>query len=599
MLDYTKEKKIQLVRLFLAGRVHSTLDLVREGLWTAQEREQNAADVIDGLKPSEPSATHSHLMVVLGGGPMSGKSTIRQMLFERTELQNTSVQISSDRIRPMLPEYAIMRNLAQDQDIVNELQLTAEDLNRLRAECYDFVMPELQQITSQAVETFSAQGVPIVMESHMENPKTVMPLLQAAKAHRYDTVLIAPDVDVPTFFDRGQKRLEQTGKRFPVKPALEDQKLFEAHWPAYASAFDGVCRIDNNGTDPNLMALAMNGEMAVLNIDSYLNARKKVGINTDGANAEEVAPRGDMVKSAIDSEIAKINGSRQTTRVGIGVLNLFKELISDSAVPTSEIHSVRTREGLSLGAPRTYRGGVERLVWSGMDPNTTLHAPGTGGDAANDLFTSTVVSQLMEPPTYSSLVNLTHALCSRGLTLEAHDGKPSKLQQVTEALHPAYLLEKKNFLRRKDVAKMAGADRDNIWKADFYFSNNPIDGTLCMVRKLYEQLLYAGANGMAPFIPEPGQQAAAQMNTVDALWSYYAMLEPLRYEPEKLRSVLKAYAAEHGLPESDFMLDSDSVNSAVSFYARLAGSLGKEMQYDFLRIDSARSPQERIIGRAF
>ncbi|MCE2927519.1 MAG: zeta toxin family protein [Rickettsiales bacterium] len=305
-MEYSKQRKKQLIRAWLDGEILHSDNIADLDVWTDVERrdlKNRVASVVESLRPSskEPNPYHC-LLIFIGGGPLSGKSTINHLLMQQPELERVSVKITPEQIRAAIPEYSMLRNIPYEKEIIEELHLNDYEVARLRQHSYNFVIDEVAKITQLAIEKFSREGYPIIVESHMDHPEVVEQNLEAAKAQGYETLLIAPDIDVPTFFARGEERLKRTSKRFFPLDGLGRHRGFEEYWPEYAKQFDVACRVNNNAEKPSLMALAVDGNLSVIDEVAYDRARQKRGIDVTGDTPDEALQYKAFDRTRIKSE---------------------------------------------------------------------------------------------------------------------------------------------------------------------------------------------------------------------------------------------------------------------------------------------------------
>ncbi len=136
------------------------------------------------------------------------------------------------------------------------------------------------------------EGYPVIVEAHMNNMDYISKMTETAKKYDYETILLSPTVDVEIIFKRGEKRSKETGKRFVVQGALQHHKEFENNWDSYTKMFDVAIRLDNNeeNAPPYPIAIAVNGELSILDEAAYEKARRKIDINTSGKTAAEALP---------------------------------------------------------------------------------------------------------------------------------------------------------------------------------------------------------------------------------------------------------------------------------------------------------------------
>lgn len=228
---------------------------------------------------------------------------------------------------------------------------------------------------------------------------------------------------------------------------------------------------------------------------------------------------------------------------------------------------------VSTEATGAHRVALGSMLMRGGNPNAEFNPAESGAYAQPlTLFSQAILSQVMEPVAFSSLPELLATMCRKGLTLEATPTEPSKLEQLTRALAPEFLLEKRKFNLRQKAANEAAA---KSWAERVHRSSDPIEVVEQQAKELMDVLVAAGASPEAPFSGEAGGPAA---NVCGMLWSYYAVIEHMRREPETIKQTLAARDAEAG-PYLDFVTDRKSMEKAAQCYAALASYIDRQYMH--------------------
>lgn len=317
-MEYTDKGRIKLIRAVLSGDITSSKQVFPN--INDNDREDIFREIKYLSRPESIPPEDGKLLIVIGAGPISGKSTLRHMLLERLKQKkggDSTAVITSEVLRQTIPEYSILRNVDKNQNAITELNLKSWDINDIRLSSYDFVRGEVTQFRDRFICEAIEEGRPIVLESHMSKPSNISKILNAAKRNGYETILLSPTVDVEQIFERGNKRLEETGKRFVVEGVLRHQKEFEEHWEGYTRMFDLAVRLDNNGEAPYPVALAVNGEITIIDEAAYERARQKIGINPAGKTASEIFPqerRFEKPERSKQGRMEGINGEGEARR---------------------------------------------------------------------------------------------------------------------------------------------------------------------------------------------------------------------------------------------------------------------------------------------
>lgn len=252
--------------------------------------------------------------------------------------------------------------------------------------------------------------------------------------------------------------------------------------------------------------------------------------------------------------------------------------------------------GLEQVDPNHFRDGLGALIHYGADPNAEFFPAEAGeGVGKSDIFSMAILSQVLKPPTYHSLDHLLAVMCRKGLTLEAGDGSLSKVEQLTRALRPSQLLEKRGFDERKRVSEKAQTEN---FITRTYRGSDPIDGVRRQALALYDELFRAGADPKAPFSAPIGSRQEDLMNVVDTLWTYRHILEELRFQPARLSTLLSEDAAD-GWYKPEFVLDSNTLDRACCFYANLAGYIQRTyLKTGFDVSEKSWAASEAVINRS-
>lgn len=247
--------------------------------------------------------------------------------------------------------------------------------------------------------------------------------------------------------------------------------------------------------------------------------------------------------------------------------------------------------GLEKVDPNHFRDGLGALIHYGANPNAEFFPVEAGeGVRKSDIFSMAILSQVLKPPTYHSLDHLLEVMCRKGLTLEAGDGSLSKVEQLTRALRPSQLLEKRGFDERKRVSEQAQTEN---FMTRTYRGADPIEGVRGQALALYDVLFRAGADPKAPFSAPVGTRQEDLMNVVDTLWTYRHILEELQHDPQRLDALLSKDASD-GWYAPEFVLDTNTLMKACVFYA----SLATYIQRTYLQTGFEVSDRSWAAGRA-
>jgi hypothetical protein len=293
MLDFSNpqplpfRRRLDLVRGFLDGRLLGSLDLAWQGLSSDEEREQIAQHYLQTTIVKPKSSPRKPLLVVLGGGPASGKSTLARRMNERLDAENVFINMNGEKCRAVMPEFRALRYLDEQPDVVAALDLSPAQIKQCRDGAQRFVAREVTGLISRGFDQAVAIGASVINESHMHVYRVNVERMKQMRRAGYFNLMLQMDVDVPTFFRYGQTREATTGKPFYPQLGLDHHQRFESLWPKFARAFDMAVRIDNNGAEPEPMAVSEFGGIRMLKPEAYVRARLKRFIKPEAATPEE------------------------------------------------------------------------------------------------------------------------------------------------------------------------------------------------------------------------------------------------------------------------------------------------------------------------
>lgn len=240
---------------------------------------------VDAQNPPE-DFRQAKVLFFIGGGRASGKTTINNYLFDLLAEQG----ISEDYVGK-LGSYAFADVL--DKPVMQRMRHTVNKFldKSTKGEESDKGAGGLGgQLLDHAIDTIFAQGSPAVVDNHMDNPAFVDRILEKAKAHGYETVMVSPHISPETYFAREEKRFAETGRPYHTKSGLAKHAGFAAGLPHYEEAFDMTLLLDNDshGKAPTPISYSVAGEVTVLDEEKYHAAQRKTDINIDARDAGDV-----------------------------------------------------------------------------------------------------------------------------------------------------------------------------------------------------------------------------------------------------------------------------------------------------------------------
>ncbi len=281
-LDYTR--RLETLRQYTSGAAFYYGDLTGDAPLTPEERAVLDQAYLANLNtPANPALGKT--LIVMGGGPASGKSST----VARLHLEDYLVRMNGEDIRRYIPHFravAFMReDAAENKQVQEELHLTGADVNESRRYAMRFVYPEMARLSAAAYTQLLDQGLPVLVENHLNRFDQVAQLVAQARDAGYRTWLLQPEVDVPTIFAFGRARDEVTGKPFAPYPYLMHHKEAEKRYADYLRMFDETVRFYNGGPVPELIAYSVDRAVTVTDPDAFARARFKSSINIQAPSA--------------------------------------------------------------------------------------------------------------------------------------------------------------------------------------------------------------------------------------------------------------------------------------------------------------------------
>jgi fido (protein-threonine AMPylation protein)/predicted kinase len=218
----------------------------RNGDYTAtrtQVHENIVRQTLDALQP----ATEQPLVVFLGGGSASGKTSISQMMIQSFKDSNEHVLlIDSDKIKTMLPEYE---------------QLVKRDPENMARQLHD----ESSDIATQMYKEALDRNLNIILDGTMKNAEKYERFIQAARSHDYSVSAVIADVPLEEAYRRADIRFEIEHRRVPREVIQESHRNVPLTFKRIEDQLDSFYLYDTVGRHPQQFYVKDNNQVLVKN----------------------------------------------------------------------------------------------------------------------------------------------------------------------------------------------------------------------------------------------------------------------------------------------------------------------------------------------
>lgn len=237
----------------------------------------DTANPPDGFKKGK-------FIIFVGGGKGSGKSTLLDTLFQELADEGYDrryiAKIGSYAFAPIL-EAPLIRNIRP------HLNKQAKTL------AHNPDQPSMgSQLVDEALQTALHQESPIVVDYHMDDEKYVDKVMASAKAHGYESILIAPHISAENYFARVSARQHSTGRPFNPLSGLQSHKGFAQRIDRYTKQFDLSIFLSNDKdfAPPTPIAIATPHTMEIYDEHAFQAMRRKASLNVHARSAHELYP---------------------------------------------------------------------------------------------------------------------------------------------------------------------------------------------------------------------------------------------------------------------------------------------------------------------
>jgi len=241
------------------GSIKSTFD--HHGVGTGEITPERKAlhdaivrSIVYGNGKWEPQKSESPTAWMMGGGPASGKTFLRQGGFFDTPKRGGTVHLDADEIKEMIPEFAALR----EEMVARGMDITAAAAA---------VHAESTHIQRMAIAEATRNGFDMVVDSTGDGgPKNFAARIQALRDAGYKLKGRIADVSIGMALEQAEKRKEKEGR------GVSDKIIIDTHadvaqavlYALQEGIYDDFELVDNEDHDnPTTIAAMKNGELVV------------------------------------------------------------------------------------------------------------------------------------------------------------------------------------------------------------------------------------------------------------------------------------------------------------------------------------------------
>lgn len=282
-------------------------------------------DILQESLASIQPAKEQPLVIFLGGGSASGKSSISNMLLQTFKDDGESVAlIDSDKIKTMLPEH-------------NQL------IKRSPEQAASILHDESSDISEKLYQAALKNKVNIIFDGTMKNPEKYEVLIQSAKAENYNVSLVLADVPLQEAIRRAEIRFEIEQRRVPPEIIEQSHKSVPNSFYRLKDQADSFYLYDTTHRHPELFYAKDEGKILVHNkerLEQFYNkgevlplkerwvelVEPKKLINILKSETKGV-PNGDHITKELLNQ--KVNAYRLEVKKGIETLYLRGENVPE------------------------------------------------------------------------------------------------------------------------------------------------------------------------------------------------------------------------------------------------------------------------------
>ncbi len=321
------------------GSIGSTHDHfgIGEGEITPERKALHEAiikSVVFGNGKWEPKKSETPMAWMMGGGPASGKTFLRQGGFFDTPKRGDTVHLDADEIKEMLPEFDALRE---------ELKARGMDITAAAAA----VHAESTYLQREAMKLATENGFNVVVDSTGDGgPKAFARRMDILKDAGYKIKGRVADVSIGKAGKEAEKRKKEQGRGVPVSVVI-DTHIDVARAVLYAlqeGIYDDFELVDNEDhSNPVTIAAMKDGELVIHDKETWTQFIDKAALRSqetyeDGGYFGE-AMRAGTKESAREMARKRIKARKVRTKRIEGVDSIVAEPVPFLAekLPKTEV----------------------------------------------------------------------------------------------------------------------------------------------------------------------------------------------------------------------------------------------------------------------
>lgn len=259
----------------------SLKQVIAENPWVSKWIQRRIVEPFDPENPP-PEFKEGKFLIFVGGGQAAGKTTLLNHVFNKLAEDGYDkryiVKMGSFIVSDFL-ENPFVRTFRGMISKLTQSAMTHPEQDTV-----------IKSLTDKALDDAVTRGTPIIIDYHMDDEKFVERALEKAKAHGYETILIAPHISAETYFSRAADRAKRTGRSNDTVFGLKTHKGFAERIDRYMDEFDLSVFVSNEKNHQPLspIAVATHNGMEVFDEQAYQEMHRKAHINIHAKSPEEL-----------------------------------------------------------------------------------------------------------------------------------------------------------------------------------------------------------------------------------------------------------------------------------------------------------------------
>lgn len=271
-MNYNKEQISALIKGIISGQYKSSKDVP----FIVRKQIKNAVESKFNFTPHENNG--NKLLLCIGGGQCSGKTTIKNFITNKPNTIENPIYITSKIFKDNIPEYNLLKNLNPND--AENYGVSKNDIEEIRLKAYPFIEAETFELREALIEQAIANNRNIIIESQMHDFDNFKKICTDCKEQNYTTLLIHPHISMDTYFERVERREQETGRRAIHSEFILKHQAFARNIPSFLSLFDTFVIINNNpdinkGESPYVALVSKQEKCYPIDNDVYKQALEK------------------------------------------------------------------------------------------------------------------------------------------------------------------------------------------------------------------------------------------------------------------------------------------------------------------------------------